>query len=278
MLAQKGHKVTPVPTTGPQTAGDIVRECLAQGADVILAAGGDGTINEVANGMIGSRVPLGILPGGTANVLAMEMGIGGKMVKAAELLGDCQAERIAAGEIEIAGGRRYFLLMAGVGLDAHIVYHINAGLKARLGKIAYWVSGFSMVMRMLPEFSTTLGNGKIPTSFALASRVRNYGGDLNIAPTAHLMDQDFEMVLFRGRHAAVYLKYLVGVLFGKLAGISGVTVERALMAEFADAGDPRVYVQVDGEYAGRLPARVTVRPDALTLLLPPAYRKKGRRG
>lgn len=271
-LAHHGHLVTPLPTTGPQTAAAIARDCVAQQADLILAAGGDGTINEVANGLVGSDVPMAILPGGTANVLAMEMGMGGNMVRAAETLSSCIPERISVGRLEIDGGERYFLLMAGVGLDAHIVYHIDAGLKASLGKIAYWISGFGMVARMLPEFDTYIDGERVPTSFALATRVRNYGGDLNIAPTAHLLDRDFEFVLFRGRHAAVYLKYLSGVLFGGLSKIAGVTIQRGDTASFEHPADTRVYVQVDGEYAGHLPAKVSIIPSALTLLVPGKYR------
>lgn len=279
MLKEAGHSVTPLPTTGPETAGPMARDCVNQrGADLILAFGGDGTINEVANGMIGTDIPLGILPGGTANVLAMELGIGRDVVEAARRLNECVSERIAVGQLEIEGRRRYFLLMAGIGLDAHIVYHIDAGLKAKFGKVAYWLSGFRMVTRLLPEFQAHLRNGATATSFALASRVGNYGGDLTIAPSAHLMDNDFEMVLFRGRHAAVYLKYLLGVLTGRLAKISGVTVERAATARFEQPADSRVYVQIDGEYAGRLPATVSIAPETLLLLLPPAYQRRGRRG
>ncbi len=86
ILTKSGHNVTIAPTTGPATAGAIARAEIARGADLILAAGGDGTINEVAEGMIHSHVPLGVLPGGTANVLAMEMKLGSKLEQAAS---DC---------------------------------------------------------------------------------------------------------------------------------------------------------------------------------------------
>src|ERR1035441_7970620 len=104
----------------------------------IVVAGGDGTINEAAEGIIGTQVPLGILPAGTANVLATEMKLGGSLEKVARRLGELRPRRISVGHITCDGGRvaRHFLLMAGVGLDAHVVYKLNAALKARTGKFA----------------------------------------------------------------------------------------------------------------------------------------------
>ena len=119
--------MTPVATTGPRTA---ARHCAREsggGADLILAAGGDGTINEVLNGMVHSEVPLGILPAGTANVLACEMRLGTRMISAAEGLSSCEPQRIALGASDPGGrgGGRHFVLMAGAGLDALIVYQIK---------------------------------------------------------------------------------------------------------------------------------------------------------
>jgi len=128
ILTDNGHSVTVSPTTGPRTAGAIAREHIDRGADLILAAGGDGTVNEVAEGMVHSHVPLAVLPAGTANVLAMEMKLGGKLLKVASRLGECRPRRVSVGHLTCDGGRvsRHFLLMAGAGLDAQIVYHVSA--------------------------------------------------------------------------------------------------------------------------------------------------------
>ena len=132
ILSGQGHHITVAPTTGPNTAGAIARGRIQAGADLIVAAGGDGTINEVAEGMIGSTVPLAILPGGTANVLAMEMKLGKDLNRAAERLSGMQPRRISVGHVTCDGGqvKRHFLLMAGIGLDAHIVYNVSGALKA----------------------------------------------------------------------------------------------------------------------------------------------------
>ncbi|HUS07242.1 MAG TPA: diacylglycerol kinase family protein [Bryobacteraceae bacterium] len=271
-LAACGHGVTAVATTGPNAAGGIARSCLERGADLILAAGGDGTINEVLNGMVHSQVPLGVLPAGTANVLAVELGIGKNMRRAAARLDALVPTRIALGLIENDQGlQRHFALMAGAGLDALIVYSINARLKAAIGKVAYWVGGFGHVGRPLTEFTVRVGGRSLTCSFALASRVRNYGGDLSIARNASLLRDDFEIVLFEGPHSLAYLKYFTGVLLGRLHGMKGVTLLRTQEMEMSYTQDPGVYVQIDGEYVGRLPARLRIVPDSLTLLAPPEF-------
>jgi diacylglycerol kinase family enzyme len=261
-----------VPTTGPATGPAIARDCIAKNADVIIAAGGDGTINEVANGVVGTEVPLAILPAGTANVLAVEMEVGTKMVAAAERLSQWIPERISVGQISNQAEERYFLLMAGAGLDAMIVYNIDAQLKARIGKAAYWVGGFSQLGRALPEFDVRVQGHPSRCSFALASRVRNYGGDLYIARGASLFSDQFELVLFEGAHSLPYMKYLFGVLTGRLANMKGVTVVRTDAVHLEAPSDRGIYVQIDGEYAGRLPAALRIVPRSLTLLVPPSFR------
>lgn len=263
------------PTHGPGTAHGIAASAIAEGADAIFAYGGDGTLNEVAEGMIGSNVPLGVLPGGTANVLANELGLGSRADRVAAQLAGCVPTRIAVGCIRTNGnGARHFLLMAGIGLDARIVYKMSASLKERLGKIAYWIGGFGQLSRELEEFDTLIDGRSIRASFALVTKVRNYGGDLEIARKVRIVDDQFEVVLFSGPNSFRYLKYFTGVATNRLDGMDGVTILRARGARFSAATDSRVYAQVDGEYAGRLPGAVDAMPDALTLLIPPAYLKK----
>jgi YegS/Rv2252/BmrU family lipid kinase len=273
-LTAQGHRVTPVATTGPRTAAGIARDCIENGADLILAAGGDGTINEVVNGMAHSEVPLGVMPAGTANVLAVELDIGTHMLRAAQDLHSYVPERIALGLLENAQEQRHFILMAGIGFDAMIVYHIDAKLKAALGKVAYWVGGFSQFGRSLPEFDVQVNGHSRRCSFALASRVKNYGGDLWIARNASLFSDHFELVLFEGANSLPYLKYMLGVVTNRLANMKGVSVVRTQSLEVECASAPGVYVQIDGEYAGRLPARLNIVPGALTLLVPPGFRDK----
>ncbi len=274
ILEQDGHKVTCCPTSGPRTASELAREQIARGADLILAAGGDGTLNEVAEGMVHSQVPLGVLPAGTANVLATEMKLGGNFLGAARRLGECHPRRISIGQVSSEAGTatRHFLLMAGIGLDAHIVYHVSAPLKARAGKLAYWLAGWSMLGRRLPEFSIEADGVSHRCSFALVSRVRNYGGDFEIAREVSLFDDYFELVLFEGRSTLRYVRYFANLVANRVEGVRGVTVLRAQRVLAPKPLNERVFLQIDGEFAGRLPAEIRIVPDALTLLVPPEYR------
>lgn len=237
-----------------------------------MVAGGDGTINEVVDGMMHSSVPLAILPGGTANVLATELKLSRGLEHTARRLAEFRPQRISVGRLTCAGGvDRHFLLMAGIGLDAYIVYHISGPLKARIGKLAYWVAGWSLLGRRLTELRVEIDGCERRCSFALLSKVRNYGGDFEIARTVTLFDDCFEVALFEGRNTLRYVKYFAGVVSNRLHGMRGVTVLHTDRAIFtAPPGSP-VYVQVDGESAGRLPAKICIVPDSLTLLVPPEY-------
>ena len=237
-----------------------------------MAAGGDGTINEVLDGVANTPVLFGILPAGTANVLATEIGLPANIERAAAQMSECVAKRIAIGRLDCGSKPRHFLAMAGVGFDAHIVYNLSVGLKQRLGKAAYWVGGFSQITGRFPEFHVEIdGSARDVCSFALISRVRNYGGDFEIAQSIGLLDNCFEVVLFRGQTPLPYVKYLFGLTTRRLAGMRGISFSKAQCIRVFDPEDRRIYIQVDGESAGNLPARVSLVPDAVNLLLPPAY-------
>jgi diacylglycerol kinase family enzyme len=226
--------------------------------------------------MVHSEVPLGILPAGTANVLANELGLGKTMERAAASVAEWAPERVAVGLIDGSSdqGPRHFLLMAGVGLDADIVYHLSLGVKAALGKAAYWIGGFAKVGRRLPEFTVEVEGRIFRAGFALASRVRNYGGDLEIALGASLLDDQFELVLFEGSNSFAYLKYMLGIAAHRHPRMRGITTLRTRQAVFSASPQGKVHLQVDGEYAGFTPARVEIVPNALTLLVPHQFRSR----
>ena len=276
MLDERGITVDSIATSGPGHAGEIARCAVDRGADLILVAGGDGTINEAVNGMAHSHVPLGILPAGTANVLANELGIGKTMEQAAASLVRSLKERVALGLLSNQGSdvRRYFLLMAGAGLDADIVYHLQPRMKETLGKAAYWIGGFSKLGRRIPEFTIQAGGREYRAGFALASRVRNYGGDLEIAPTISLLDDEFELVLFEGESSAGFLKYMLAVVARQQRTTTGITILRTRHAVFSAPEDAKIHLQVDGEYAGLAPACVELVPNALTLLVPEGFHRR----
>jgi diacylglycerol kinase (ATP) len=272
LLRAHGHAVTATATTGPGDATAIAARSVAEGADLILVAGGDGSINEALNGMVGSQVPLAVLPGGTANVLASEVGLG-RAQRAASLLRELEPVRIAVGVVRNSDRslRRHFICMAGAGLDAHVVAKVNGPVKRTFGKLAYWVAGFQSLSRSLEEMDAEFDGGRVRCSFALVSRVRNYGGDLEIVRNASLLHNQLGAYLFEGSNSFRYLKYLTGVALKTAAGMSGITATRLDTLRLDPASAAPVRLQVDGEDAGYLPVTLEIVPDALTILLPPRY-------
>ena len=255
----------PLPTSAPGHADSLAREAVRQGADLVLVLGGDGTINEVVQGLIDSNVPLGVLPGGTANVLAMELGLGSRLEAAAKRLAAFEPRPVALGRITGSFGSRYFLLMAGAGLDANIVYEVSAGLKNAVGKLAYWVAGFAHFFKHVEQLDVRIDGHIHQCGFALISRVRNYGGDLEIASGASLHDDHFEVVLFEGSNPLRYAWYMLNVAARRVQRIRGVHVLRTRQVDILTQAP----VQIDGEYLGRQTVSIEIIPGALQLLLPP---------
>jgi diacylglycerol kinase (ATP) len=272
ILQDAGSHVGLIATAGPQTAGELACRAVDAGCDLILAAGGDGTINEAVNGIVGSNVPFGILPAGTANVLANEIGFSNRPDHAAKQLLDATPVRIALGVLERPDQpRRHFVLMAGVGLDARIVYELDLDLKGKLGKLAYWHGGFRQFGRPVPRFHISVNGSQYCASFALITRVRNYGGDFEIARRIRLTDNDFEIVVFQNHLWQDYIRFFGAVMTNRLHSTSGVVITRATRVGVDAPEDTRIYIQTDGEALGVLPATISTIPDALTLLMPKSY-------
>jgi diacylglycerol kinase family enzyme len=241
---------------------------VRDGADLILVLGGDGTINEVANGMVGSRTHLGVLPAGTANVLAMELQLGSSLERAIGRLAACSPKQISIGRLcQPAKPARHFLMMAGAGFDAQVVCDLKPGLKAKTGKFAYWVAGFSQIVKRVGQLETRINGDTYPCGFTLASRVRNYGGDLELARGASLLSDEFETVMFEGSNPLRYAFYMMAVAVKQVQKMPGVHTVRSKRIELL--GDAPI--QIDGEYVGRAPATIEIVPDALMLLVPESY-------
>jgi len=283
ILERAGYSVELFATTGPNSAGDVAAHAADHGCQCILAAGGDGTINEAINGIAryaGSPDPItfGVLPGGTANVFANEVGFSNRPDAAARQLLDAESAHVALGLFQQEGREpRYFLLMAGVGLDARIVYELDAGLKRRIGKLAYWHGGFRQLGRPVPRFSIAVNGAEYKASFALIARVRNYGGDFEIARCIQLPDNDFEVVIFTNNHWHDYLRFFGAVVLNRLDRTPGVLLARATEVRLTAPEDQRIYVQTDGESVGKLPAVISIVPEAVRILLPARYIAQCRR-
>jgi diacylglycerol kinase family enzyme len=242
---------------------------VGDGADLVLILGGDGTINEAAMGMMHTGVPMGILPGGTANVLARELGLGLQLDQASERLGSCRPVSIAVGSVTGAAlTSRCFLSMCGAGLDAQIVTEVRDSLKSATGKFAFWAAGFTHFLHRIPAVQVEVDGESFTCGFALISRVKNYGGNLVIASGASLLHDHFEVVLFEGSNPFRYAAYLSGVAVQRVQKMRGVHTRSAKRVEIRSASP----VQIDGEFLAREAVSIEILPDALQLLIPTAYR------
>lgn len=244
-------------TWGPGTATRLAREAASEGAAVVLACGGDGTVNEVINGVAGTETAVGVLPAGTANALARELGYPSDPERAAEKLRGMTVRRVALGRVTWEASVRYFVLACGAGLDAELMMRAETIGKKRWGMFAYWAAGLSMLGRRLERFRVEAEGRTWECSMALACRVRNIGGGLRLGRRSHLLDEEMELVLFRSPSTWRYIGYLGEALAGR-AG-QAVTARRVELRG-------RASVEVDGEVVGRLPAVVEVAPGAGRLL------------
>ena len=276
ILSRGGIEADLQETTAPGDATLMARRATAEGRQLVIACGGDGTLNEIVNGLAaqknGHRVPMALLPGGTANVLAKELGLPWDILKAAEKLVHGEVKEIALGlatPIQEPAKKRYFLSVAGAGPDGMIVYSIDLDLKARVGILAYWWQGTREVFRYkFQHFRVATGEKKLDVSLVVVGRTKHYGGPFRITDQADLYADQFEMMGLTTQSGFRYLSYLPTLWLGKLRGTAGVHYWKAnsIVCEPLNA-DP-VYAQVDGEPLARLPVEFKIVPRALKLLVP----------
>ena len=264
-LTAEGLKVHVAPTGGPGDATRLAREAVAARCEVLVACGGDGTLNEVVSGMAGSDVPLLVIPGGTSNVLAREIGLPRDLPACAALLRRGAIRRISLGR---AGDRR-FVLMAGIGVDAGIVAASNSRLKRHFGEGAFWLAGFQQLAQyhFLP-FDLIVDGKPHRGTFALISKARNYGGPFQLTPQANLFSNQFAICLFQSQKRWRYLYYLSQVARGKHTGLPDVVMLKGRTIEAA--GSAKVQVQIDGELLGSLPQTISIQDNAISLIVPRA--------
>ena len=256
-------------TTRPGAAIALARQAVEQARQLVIVCGGDGTVNEAVNGLAGSEVPLAVLPAGTANVLAKELGIPWNIPRAARLIAHGTLRRIALGVATPLPGRetrRYFLCVAGAGTDGVMVYSLNPALKLRTGILAYWLEGLRQVFRYdFPTFRVTAAGRTLEATLVVIGRTKHYGGPFRITTEADLFENEFELAAYTSRSVLRYLSYLPVVWLGRMRDVH-FWKATSLCCEPLD--DPKIYAQVDGEPAGRLPMEFSIVADALTVVVP----------
>lgn len=250
-------------TTAPGDATTAASQAAAQGVDLVAVAGGDGSINEVANGLVGSPCELGVIPVGTENVLAREQGIPLDPTRACRFMLDAPSRWIDLGK----ANDRYFVCFAGIGFDAHVAHRLSPARKKTWGAAGYFLTSFERIAgyRKAPRVVSVVADEQEITSdywMILVSNIQNYGGGLRPAPRASLEDALLDLCIYpkvgypatvwqmlrtaQGRHLA-----LPGMLYLQAKRITLVT-------------DPVEQVQLDGDpWEQTTPLQVEVVPRAL---------------
>jgi diacylglycerol kinase (ATP) len=272
VLAAQGVETDLVVTSAPGVATAFARQAVRDARQMVIVCGGDGTVNEAVNGLAGSSVPLALLPAGTANVLAKELGLPWNLERAASILVRSELCRIALGLVTYVNGahaQRYFLSIAGAGPDGAIVNGVDNRFKRSAGTLAYWAEGFRQLTRYsCPQFRATVADQMIEATFIIVGRTRHYGGPFQITTEASLYNDQFELMLCTARKPVDYLGFIPLVWLGQLRRSSRIHFLKTtqVLCEPFD-GEP-AYLQVDGEPAGNLPAEFSIVPNALTLAVP----------
>ena len=266
-------------------ARELTRQAMASGCDTVFACGGDGTVNNLAQVLAKTSVALAILPMGTANVLAHDLGVPLSVPAAVKAALDASERRIALGQIDcvdLSGVRRtrYFVSVAGIGVDAHLFYKLLTSTKQRLGMGAYYAKAWHLwftypMTRFRVEFCTPDGarQHSVAVTELMAVRIREFGGIIReLAPGASLDRNDLRLILCHTGQRFAYLSYVTRALLRQAWTVPGVELAYSTKAlcDYVEPGTPqrKIYVEADGELMGSLPAEISIVPDALTLLAP----------
>ena len=266
-LKRRGLGVELLNTCGPNDAARLAKLKALDGARDVIVSGGDGTINEALQGLIGTRARLGIWPRGTANVLARELRLPFDAEGAAEVIarGRSKAVHVGCAINEETGERRYFLLMAGVGLDASIVSRVRPRLKRQVGEAAFWYSGLGHLARWRPApFNVEVDGQTFSATFAAIGKAAHYGGGLAITPRARLEEPEFELCVVDSKSRLRFLYLLSHAMrpLGVIKPIPGVRFIRTARARVTGNAP----VQIDGELTGQLPMTFEIAPSSIEII------------
>ena len=251
--------------------GDATRraaEARGGGIDVVVACGGDGTVNEVMNGLEGTGIPVGILPTGTANVLARDLGLPFDPQGAARVAVRGRPRALDIGGARSSAGERRFLCCAGVGLDAAVVAAVAEARRARLG-FRGWVRPLRREIAAydFPALRVTVDGAPAgAATLAVICNTANYGGVFTLVPGADPGDGLLDACLIDARRRRSFFRYLWGAWRGSLPRQGDVATARG--RAFRVEADRPVPVQVDGDPFGSTPLEVTLRPGAAQVLVP----------
>lgn len=243
----------------------LAREAARQGYKKIIAAGGDGTVNEVVNGIAGTDAVLGLLPLGTMNVFANELGLPpGDLARCWEITQQNQSRAV---DLATANGK-HFVQLAGVGLDAQVVQETSRAFKRSFGPLSYIVSAAQIAARQPPRLRIESEHAVSEEgSFVLVGNGRLYGGPFPFFKQAVIDDGLLDVLVFRRLNYLQMIRYLQDVIFS--SQITSPEVEYFQTTSLRVSSDDAVPVEIDGELIGNCPVEFTIRRHGLRVLAPP---------
>jgi diacylglycerol kinase (ATP) len=269
-LAEFGLVATVVETHGPGDAERIARHAAVTERSVIVVAGGDGTINEAVNGLIsapGPLPPIAIIPLGTANVLAQEIGLGTDPRAAAKAI--AEGHRLSFHPGRVNG--RHFVLMVGAGFDGAVVEGVSTVWKRRIGRLAYGIRTFIEAFRYpFPMLEGSVDGRPFAARWAVVCRGRHYGGPFVVAPQASLAEPRLTVCLLPGGGPWHVLRYGIAMLTGALPRLADLRVESgtAMRIETVGGQPSNLPVQGDGDIVARLPIEIGIADRTIDLIVP----------
>ncbi|MEM9554834.1 MAG: diacylglycerol kinase family protein [Acidobacteriota bacterium] len=269
-LRRSGYDVEPMPTSAPGDATHLAIDLVERGdLEVVFAVGGDGTLREVAAGLLGSDVALAPLAAGTANVLTYELGVPRRPLPAARAYAKAEVREMDVG----LAGDIPFLMMASCGLDAQVMAHQSSLWKRRLGVAAVGLSGLGHWWRFdYPEIELRFDGRRERVGFFSLCNIPFFGGPIRLAPRAEVLDGELDLVLFRGRSRWSTVGFASAVALGRHERRGDVEIHRVREVELV--GPCPVGLQVDGDVLPvDLPLRLSVAPQRLKVLAVPPPRR-----
>lgn len=289
IFKEKGFSVELLLTEKKGDAELFAKKLTNKLSTLVIAAGGDGTYNEVANGLVNSNTTMAILPVGTTSVLAKELKMPYKIPRAIDFILNGKEQIVHLGLIKSLNKpdyKKYFLLMTGIGFDAEAVFGVNEKIKKYTGKGGYILSGLNVLLKYNPRLiEITLYDEEIikkstSESFlhdnhlnqkalslqgylAIIGKAASYGGDFKITPHARLTEPVFYIFISHSKSRTSVIKHFAGIATGMHLRYSDISYIKA--AKVRISGNSRV--QIDGDYFGTTPVIVEVAPNSLKLIM-----------
>lgn len=256
-------------TKGQNDATIAAKNAMKSGRyDIMVASGGDGTVNEVVNGIVGvgqkKKVKFGIIPLGTENVLAQETGIPFDPIKASSVIMGMKSRKMDVGR---ANGR-YFVLMAGIGFDAHVATKVEPLLKKLIGSAAYQLTAWNELFNYKhSELEITIdGHKRVKGSYVVIGNTKLYGAKLKITHLANIYDGLLDVCIFKGKDVFSFIRFALGAMTRQHLRLGDIEYHKAKNVLIKSR--PKALCHVDCEVIGTTPINIEVVPKAIDLIVP----------